>query len=114
MNMARVLAEITVVVVLVCGTTAQRAPPAASAEAAGNDAGLVAHWPLDETSGRVAADRIGGDNNGTLHGKPSATLVKGLIGSGAGPPVAPAVGASSVTVAEKTHAPSIRAPTIKA
>jgi hypothetical protein len=30
---------------------------------------LVAHWPLDETSGTVAADAVG-DNDGTLSGNP--------------------------------------------
>ena len=32
-------------------------------------ASLVAHWPLDETSGTVAADAVG-DNDGTLSGNP--------------------------------------------
>lgn len=81
MNMPRVLLQIAFAVMLVGGTAVQGAPPAASAASAGKDVGLVAHWSMDEASGKIVKDRIGGDNNGTLHGKPSATLVKGLIGS---------------------------------
>jgi len=49
----------------------------------GNDAGMVAHWPLDETTGTVAGDVAGGDNPGTLHGFADDSRVAGLIGRGA-------------------------------
>ena len=31
-------------------------------------AGLVGYWRLDESSGTIAADMAGGDNDGTLSG----------------------------------------------
>ena len=43
--------------------------------------GLVAWWPLDEASGKVARDESGGDNNGTLRGSPAALRIQGPFGA---------------------------------
>ena len=53
----------------------------AAAGAAARSRGAVADWPFDEASGKLAEDRAGGDNNGTLHGSPSAARVRGPFGS---------------------------------
>ena len=39
---------------------------------------LIAHWQLDESSGSIAQDTSGNDNNGTLNGNPQ--WVTGKIG----------------------------------
>lgn len=45
--------------------------------------GLVACWDFDEPSGKVAIDRAGDDNRGTLRGSPAAARVQGPLGSSA-------------------------------
>ena len=41
---------------------------------------LVAWWPLDEASGRVVSDRVGG-HDGTMHGSPPAVRTRGPFGA---------------------------------
>ncbi len=67
----RTLASLTVLALGLTGVVAATQPAAAAAT-------LVAHYPLDETAGTVAADASGSGRNGTYVGGPSLTGGEGV------------------------------------